>query len=205
MKRIMHKLLVSLCVALWASALSAQTHFTCDPHQFQYDMTIYFKLVSPSGSTISQTDNYEMAAFVGDECRGVGEFLTAKGTNGQTIKYGYMRVRSNVMNGETVTFKYYDKKEEEEKIVEEISIDFEANSMVGLPSSPMDIAVEGAPVLIGDVNGDEEIDLTDVVLIFDFFMGEELVGFIEAAADFNGDEEVDLTDVVLVFEYYMDQ
>jgi hypothetical protein len=65
--------------------------------------------------------------------------------------------------------------------------------------------VEYPDVLTGDVNNDGEVDLTDVVLIFNFFMGDEPAGFIEAAADFNGDGDVDLTDVVLVFNYYMDQ
>lgn len=65
--------------------------------------------------------------------------------------------------------------------------------------------VEYPDVLTGDVNNDGEVDLTDVVLIFNFFMGDDPAGFIEAAADFNGDGDVDLTDVVLVFNYYMDQ
>ena len=63
----------------------------------------------------------------------------------------------------------------------------------------------GSSVLLGDVNNDGVIDVTDVVLIFNHFMGEETPGFVEAAADFNNDGDIDITDVVLVFEYFMNQ
>ena len=207
MVRYMKKILCCLCVALWASALSAQTHFTCNPNQFQYDMTVYFQLTDDE-QVVTETDKYEVAAFVGDECRGVGEFLTVKDGNEQDVKYGYLRVRSNVVDNETVTFKVYDKNAEVEyDLTPASAVTFSSDDVIGLPSSPFVLAFpkEEEPVLLGDVNGDGDIDLTDVVLIFDFYMGEELDVFFEAAADFNKDGEVDLTDVVLVFDYYMDQ
>ena len=98
-----------LCVALWASALSAQTHWTFDYRQYQYDMSVYFTLQN-GGQTVTDLDNYEVAAFVGGECRGVGQFVTQQG-----ITYGYLRVYSNKTSGETVTFKCYDKSIGEEK------------------------------------------------------------------------------------------
>lgn len=195
MKRISNKILVSLCVALWASALSAQTHFTCDYHQFQYDMTVYFQLTYSNGVTISQTDNYEVAAFVGDECRGVGEFLTSTGTNGQTIRYGYLRVRSNVANGENVTFKYYDKEADEETVVSETTIAFEADKVRGLPSSPLSLVVSSAAVLLGDVNGDGSINAADLSAVINKILLRPNSVFIDAAADMNGDGLINAADL----------
>ena len=44
----------------------------------------------------------------------------------------------------------------------------------------------------GDLNGDEELDVTDVVELIDMV----LAGTYDAVADINGDGEVDVTDVV---------
>jgi len=53
--------------------------------------------------------------------------------------------------------------------------------------------VEMEPVVIeGDLNGDEEVDVTDVVELIDMV----LAGSNDPAGDINGDGEVDVTDVV---------
>ena len=200
----MNKILVSLCLALWALALSAQTHFSFDYRQYQNDMTIYFMLNS-NGKEVSNLDNYEVAAFVGDECRGVATFETQTGSNG-TATYGYLRVYSNKTSGETVTFKVYVKSTKEEKELSAPTVTFQSQTVEGMPSNPLEMEFEAETYIPGDANGDGEIDLTDAVLVFDYYMGEEMSDdFIEAAADFDGDGTVDLTDAVLIYEYYMNQ
>lgn len=131
------KYLLGFVLALWASALSAQTHWSCDINAYQYDMTVYFEL-QENGVAIPAEDlsNYELAAFVGDQCRGIGEFKTAQ-VNDQTVPYGYLRVRSNVSSDETVSFKVYNKSADRETaIVAEANIPFVANQTIGMPSSP---------------------------------------------------------------------
>jgi uncharacterized repeat protein (TIGR02543 family) len=123
----------SVVLALWASALSAQTHWTCNINAYQYDMTVYYDLQT-NGSAIDDWSNYEVAAFVGDECRGVGETMDAV-DGGQTVHYGYLRVRSNVENGETVSFKAFVKNANKEVALVG-TVPFVANSAVGMPSSP---------------------------------------------------------------------
>ena len=51
-------------------------------------------------------------------------------------------------------------------------------------------------VILGDVNGDGNVDITDVVAIANFVMGSESDNFVEANADMNGDNSIDVTDVV---------
>ena len=53
-------------------------------------------------------------------------------------------------------------------------------------------------VLLGDVNGDGQVDLTDAILIVYHSLGEAQHMLIEAAADMNGDGKIDLTDAIIV-------
>ena len=131
------RFMFSVVLALWASALSAQSHWTCDIDAFQNDMAVYYQL-QKNGADISFADlsNYELAAFVGDECRGVGEILTQT-VNEQTVHYGYLRVRSNAASGETVSFKVYVKDANQEVPIDaEANIAFQSDEAVGKPSSP---------------------------------------------------------------------
>lgn len=197
MVRFMQKILCCLCVALWASALSAQSHFTCNPNQFQYDMTVYFQLTDDE-QVVTETDKYEVAAFVGDECRGVGEFLTVKDGNEQDVKYGYLRVRSNVVGNETVTFKVYDKNAGVEyDLTPASAVTFSSDDVIGLPSSPFVLAFpkEEEPVLLGDVNGDGIINASDVSAVINNILKRANTVFIEAAADMNGDGIINASDV----------
>ena len=52
--------------------------------------------------------------------------------------------------------------------------------------------VEIGVTLPGDLNGDDAVDVTDVVELIDMV----LAGIYDPAADVNGDEEVDVSDVV---------
>lgn len=65
------------------------------PHDYRYDMTLYAVLPA------SDYGSCEIAAFVGDECRGLLQY------NGQG-KYGYMRIYSNQAIGEALSFRLYD-------------------------------------------------------------------------------------------------
>ena len=51
-------------------------------------------------------------------------------------------------------------------------------------------------VMLGDVNGDGEVNVSDVVALANFAMGEIPEGFIKEAADLNNDGEVNIGDVV---------
>ena len=191
--------LFGIVLALWASALSAQAHWSFDYHQYQYDMTVYFEL-SESGSAVDDFDRYEVAAFVGDVCRGIGKFETQTASNGTTLSYGFLKVYSNVESGETVTFRIYDKSAQEELDIENVSIPFVSSSAVGYPSEPFVLAFEQR-YTVGDVNGDGDVDIADAVCIVNYVVGKPNTNFIEAAADANSDSDIDIADAVHIVNY----
>lgn len=198
-KKILFTLIsVLLPLSLWAQ----ESHWQCNPGDFQYDMTVIVSLELDE-ATITDLSNYEIAAFCGNECRGVVSANDILDTG--TTQVGYLRVRSNSSSGENITFKVYNKSEQKELNVQNTKITFSNNATQGAPSSPfkLDITQRYTP---GDVNGDEIIDTEDVQMTFEYFMGQEMgPDFVEEAADFNGDGLVDTEDVQLIFEYFMNQ
>ena len=123
-----------LCMVMTIpTALRAQgSGWTVNPYDFPYDMTVYAGLVMEEGM-VTDYANYEIAAFVGDECRGVAEVQTQGGKT-----WLYMRVRSNTTSGETVAFKLYDRAESREYAVSE-NLTFNSQERVGMPSAPMEL------------------------------------------------------------------
>ena len=62
---------------------------------------------------------------------------------------------------------------------------------------------EASTVQLGDVNGDGEVNVSDVVALANFAMGETTEGFNKEAADLNNDGEVNIGDVVALANQVM--
>lgn len=160
-----------------------------NPHDYHYDMTVYAQL-SLGGSVVDNYSNYEVGAFVGDECRGVAELNTQDG-----YTWLYLRVRSNVSSGESVTLKVYDKTTGKTYRVVE-TIDFQSQGMVGQPSSPMTATVK--TYTLGDVNDDGRINIADVASTLSIMAGNSNDRFIREAADANEDGRVNIADIAKI-------
>lgn len=134
----MNKFVIVICILL-TSALGSMaqksTHWQCDTHNFEYDMALYFSL-QKDGLTIDDYSNYEVAAFVGNECRGVAEILTLGASNESEISLGYLRIHSNQPEGEAISFKVYMKDFAEEYNISETNTTFKSQDLIGLPSNP---------------------------------------------------------------------
>lgn len=190
------QIITFVCLLLGVAAGALAQHWTVNPHAFQYDMTAY---VSMKGmSTAGQLADFELAAFYGEECCGVGKILTAD--DGTSIFQ--LRIRSNVTTGEVITFCFYQRSEERE-LYPYCQLDFEAQTVVGTPSEPMVMEVTGLTSK-GDVNGDGSINAQDASLIQQFVarkFGDDAEGFSVKVADVNGDGEVTAQDASLVQQY----
>ena len=166
-----------------------------NPHDYQYDMTLYAQL-SADESIVTDYANYEIAAFVGDECRGIAE---VKSQGGYT--WLYLRVRSNVASGESISFKIFDA--EAGKAFNAIeSVSFASSGQEGMPSSPITLTLKR--YTLGDVNDDGEIDVSDVQDLIDLVLSSDDLNF-NPACDFNEDGEIDVSDIQALIDYILNQ
>lgn len=162
-----------------------------NPHDYQYDMTVYAQVLADE-NVVTDYSNYEIAAFVGDECRGIAE---VKSQGGYT--WLYLRVRSNAASGETVSFKIYDAAAGKAFNAIE-TVNFESNGLLGMPSKPTTLTLKR--YTLGDVNDDGEIDISDVQELTNLILSSDELSF-NAAYDFNDDGEIDISDVQSLINY----
>lgn len=176
-----------LAMTVVAYAQGNESGWTVSPYDYQYDMTVWGQL-NIDDAVITDYSNYEVAAFVGDECRGVAEVNNQGGSSRL-----YIRVRSNSTSGEKITFKLFDKTEDKPKRIAE-TIDFESNGQVGIPSSPFDFTP--ANYTPGDVNDDGNINVSDIRAVIYLIANPNATGtYVKEAADANEDGNINVSDV----------
>lgn len=178
-----------LAMAMVAYAEGNESGWTVSPFDYQYDMTVYAQL-KIDDAVVSDYSNYEVAAFVGDECRGVAEIQTKENST-----WLYIRVRSASASGEKISFKLFDKTEGKPKRIAE-TVEFQSLGQEGKPSSPIDLTP--AQYTPGDVNNDGRINVADIVAIRRINAGLDDGKFIKEAADINGDGRTNVADIVAI-------
>ena len=68
--------IVALLMALFHSVTaSAADTWSVNPGDYRYDMSLYLNVSFANGDKLDNTQ-YDVAVFVGDECRGVAEVLS---------------------------------------------------------------------------------------------------------------------------------
>lgn len=200
MKRSLRMILMCLCCVLAMGAQAQASHWSVNIYDYRYDMTAYVTLVVDN-EVVTDLSEYEIAAFCGTECRGVATIETVPG---QQNSYGHLRIRSNQEQGETITFKVFNKTFGRELGVENTSITFKSLDVKGLPSSPLQLPLSA--IIPGDVDGSGEVDVFDIVAIMDWILDPESVpDFVEKAADFNNDGDVDVFDVVEMMDWILNK
>ena len=191
----MNKLRTICClisVLFSMTILHAQdSQWSVNPYDYKYDMTVYAKVVY-EGTEVSDYSNYEIGAFVGNECRGVGDVQTK-----DSYTWVYLRVRSNQASGEKLIFKLYDKSTGRTSVVKPSQvIAFSSQGMIGKPSSP--VTLEKPSYTLGDVNEDGIIDVADVVAASQLAAGVVDSKYNSLAADANLDGKINIADVVMI-------
>lgn len=122
-------LISGLCLNVLSGFASTNPNWTIDPHGYEYDMSMYVS-VQRNGVVLNNLGDLTLAAFAGTECRGVGTLQNIGGS-----PYLYLRVRSHVVGGETITFRCYDPLRGVEDSVMG-SVVFENLKQFGYPSVP---------------------------------------------------------------------
>ena len=178
-----------LAMAMVAYAEGNESGWTVRNFDYQYDMTVYAQL-KIDDAVVSDYSNYEVAAFVGDECRGVAEIQTKENST-----WLYIRVRSASASGEKISFKLFDKTEDKIKRIAE-TVDFQSQGLEGMPSSPFDLTP--AKYTPGDVNDDGRINVADIVAIRRINACLDDSKFIKEATDINGDGRTNVAYIVAI-------
>lgn len=197
----MNKLRTICClisVLFSMTILHAQdSQWSVNPYDYKYDMTVYAKVVY-EGAEVSDYSNYEIGAFVGNECRGVGDVQTK-----DSYTWVYLRVRSNQASGEKLIFKLYDKSTGRTCVIKPSQvIAFSSQGMIGKPSSP--VTLEKPSYTLGDVNEDGIIDIADVVAASQLAAGVADSKYNSLAADANLDGKINIADVVMIYTIIAD-
>ena len=128
-----------LCGVLCMETHAQDSHWQYDAYAYRYDMTAFVSL-SINGNMVTDYSDYEIAAFCGEECRGIASVQKVE-RDGAENTYGYLRIRSNQNAGETITFKVFQKSSAQEMNVNNTSVEFQSQQVVGLPSTPMLLSV----------------------------------------------------------------
>lgn len=174
------------------TVLHAQdSHWSLNPYDYKYDMTVYARLTLDA-TEVTDFSNYEIAAFVGDECRGVGEVQTK-----DSYTWIYLRIRSNTASGEKISFRLYDKSMDRTlQLQAEQTISFSSQGMVGTPSSP--VTLDKPAYTLGDVNEDGKISVTDIIAVRKIIAKSAEDSYNELAADVNQDGKISVTDIISI-------
>ena len=134
-----YSLLLLACLLCTGTLRAQSQHWQLDPYAWEYDMTVYLTL-NLNDQAVDNLTDYEIAAFCGTECRGIATIQSSE-KDGHTAVYGYLRIRSNQQTGETITFKAYNSASDKEYDVEDYSLSFLSQEVIGLPSSPVSFSI----------------------------------------------------------------
>jgi len=193
-------IMLFVCLLLALGAGAQGSHWTTDPYTYQYDMTAYIAL-SINGVPVADLRGCEIAAFCGDECRGVSEIMSVE-KDGKTAQYAYLRIRSNSAQGETITFKAYLSSMNQEFEAKDATINFQSQQVLGLPSNPtvLDLNID---FLKGDANGDWRVTIADAVAVNDYILSDGATPLVVPAADMNGDGRISIADAVAIVDHIL--
>lgn len=137
-------------------SFSQNPNWEVDLSEYQFRMSVT-AILERLGSDLVEGEN-QVAAFVGDELRGVGYPTSYHEPSDKYL--AIFQIGSNSSSGETITFQIYD--ENEDEIVEaRFTIDFEANEVIGNATEPYIISDNQFPtqITLSHSSIEENLDL----------------------------------------------
>ncbi len=119
--------------------VQSNSQWVVDIHKYPSVMPLTASLINADGSEADASE-YEVAAFSGDECRGVGVYVD-----------GYIMINVHGVQGDEISFRFITPDDEE--MVSTTSVSF--NEMpLGSFESPYEINLDGTPVSVESIMGD---------------------------------------------------
>lgn len=200
-----------ISVAEIAVGSGSTTNFAINLTNKTTDLTAYqFDLVLPIGITLATNDNGKYLVSKTDRYEDDAQTLNVSkvddatntyrivcfsitnekisGTSGAILN-AVLAVDKNIVDG---TF---------EGKISDIVFTKTDGKQLKLSDSKFTIVVNS--IILGDANGDGEVNVSDIVEIVNYIMGKPSAIFVQAAADLNGDGEINVTDIVKVVSIIM--
>ena len=134
-----------------AQSSGSNIPWTVNPHDYKYDMTLYAS-IKLDGKPVTDFSHYQVAAFVNNECRGTAEVQIK-----DKAQWLYLRVRSNLPQGETIILRLRDTDTGEEFNLQSDAGDiiFESQGCSGRPGSPLVLTAAKYYNLVYKLEGDD--------------------------------------------------
>lgn len=174
------------------------------------DLTAYqFDLILPDGVSLSLNDNGNFLVTKTSRYEDDSQTLSVSKQDGNTYRFVCFSLLKEIITGTSgailnvsltigasVNIGSY------EATITNIVVTRQDGTQMKLNDSKFNIIVTN--VIMGDANGDGEVNVSDIVEIVNYIMGKPSAIFVQAAADLNGDGEINVTDIVKVVSIIMD-
>ena len=168
------------------------------------DLTAYqFDLTLPEGFTIAKDNNEKYQVTKTSRYEDDNQSLTISLLNENTYRIVCFSLTNGIIEGESgailnaivavddaIAEGTYEGK------IENIVFTEENGTQLKLSNSTFNFVVN--KIIMGDANGDDEINVADIVEIVNVILNKTSDRFVSAAADMNGDGEINVTDIVYV-------
>ncbi len=179
------------CTLFSINVQAQNSYWLFDSYSYQYDMVAFVSL-SIYDEAVENLTDYEVAAFSEDECRGIMKVQIL--SDGRT--YGYLRFKSNQLQGEKITFKACQTATKTVYVGTD-TIVFKSEDAIGFPSSPKVLNfVNSSSLVVTALNYTRKYGEDDP--LFDFSVeGEGLEGVPEISCEANKYSDVGTYPIVV--------
>ena len=170
---------------------------TTDLSAYQFDLTL------PTGFTLAKNDKGKYQVTKTDRYEDDSQSLSISLLEGNTYRFVCFSMSNGVIEGtngailnaliavdENVAAGTYEAK------IENIIFTKTDGTQLKLSDTTFNIVINN--IVMGDANGDGEVNVADIVEIVNDILGKPSDKFVKAAADLSGDGEINVTDIVMV-------
>lgn len=179
--------------------------YTADLHINMLNETIFtayqFDLVLPDGITIAKNENDKYIVSKGNRYSDDSHQVSIEDLGNNTFRFICVSLHNGIINGTeeallSISLKANAEMTEGKYEATIKNIIMTTGDEKRYNSNNCSFTIETMTLLKGDANGDNEIDVIDVVCIINYIMGNPSENFNMLAADINDDGEVDIFDVM---------
>jgi hypothetical protein len=169
-----------------------------------------FDLVLPEGISLATDENGKYLVAKSDRYSDKSQQVKVEKHDNNTYRIMSLSMQNGIINGNDGVILTIILKADEEIAVGNIKAEIRdvvltVPDETKIKTKPVTFSIEVERRMKGDADGDGEIDVTDIVAMINYIMGQPSANFVMPAADMNEDGEVDIFDVMIAINLVMSQ